>query len=81
MLIFIMGIIFELPLVSWLLSQLGLLKRSFFNKYRRYAIVILLILAAIITPSGDPFTLMVVFLPLYALYEISALFVKADKIA
>ena len=78
MLIFIMGVVFELPLVSWLLSKLGLLKRSFFNKYRRYAIVGGLIAAAIITPSGDPFTLMVVFLPLYVLYEISALFVKSD---
>ena len=79
MLVLIMGIIFELPLVSWLLSQLGLLKKSFFNKYRRYAVVITLILAAIITPSGDPFTLMVVFIPLYGLYEISALFVKSDS--
>ena len=78
MLIFIMGVVFELPLLSWLLSKLGLLRRSFFKKYRRYAIVINLLLAAIITPSGDPFTLMVVFLPLYILYEISALFVKSD---
>ena len=77
MLIFIMGVIFELPLLSWLLSKLGLLKRSFFNKYRRHAIVGTLALAAIITPSGDPFTLMVVFFPLYILYEISAIFVKS----
>jgi len=78
MLVFIMGLMFELPLVSWLLSQLGFLKKSFFHKYRRYAVVILLIVAAIITPSGDPFTLMVVFLPVYLLYEFSALFVKKD---
>ena len=78
MLIFIMGIVFELPLLSWFLSKLGLLRKSFFNQYRRYAIVVNLILAAVITPSGDPFTLMVVFLPLYVLYEISAFFVKAD---
>lgn len=79
MLIFIMGLAFELPLLSWFLSKLGLLKKSFFNKYRRYAIVGTLIAAAFITPSGDPFTLMVVFIPLYILYEISALFVKSDK--
>ncbi|MDR0233090.1 MAG: twin-arginine translocase subunit TatC [Dysgonamonadaceae bacterium] len=78
MLIFVMGLVFELPLLSWFLSKLGLLKRSFFNKYRRHAIVANLIVAALITPSGDPFTLMVVFLPLYVLYEISALFVKPD---
>ena len=78
MLILIIGLIFELPLVSWFLSKLGLLTRSFFKKYRRYAIVILLILAAVITPSGDPFTLIVVFLPIYGLYEISALFVRRN---
>ena len=78
LLVFVMGLVFELPLISWLLSKFGFLTKSFFGKYRRYAIVILLILAAIITPSGDPFTLMVVFLPLYLLYEVSAFFVKAD---
>lgn len=76
MLIFIMGIVFELPLVSWLLSQLGLLNRSFFKKYRRHAIVALLVLAAFITPSSDPFTLSVVFFPLYFLFELSRFLVK-----
>ena len=76
MLCFIMGLVFELPLLSWFLSKLGILHRSFFNKFRKHAAVILLIIAAIITPSGDPFTLMVVFLPIYMLWEISALVVK-----
>ena len=76
MLIFVMGIVFEMPLLSWLLSQLGFLNRSFFHKYRRHAIVGLLVAAAFITPSGDPFTLSVVFFPLYGLYELSAFFVK-----
>ncbi|MDR2385859.1 MAG: twin-arginine translocase subunit TatC [Tannerella sp.] len=76
MLIFLMGIVFELPLVSWLLSKIGILTRSFFNKYRRYALVGLLTAAAFITPSSDPFTLACVFFPLYGLYELSALFVK-----
>jgi len=76
MLIFVMGIVFELPLLAWLLSKLGLITKSFFKKHRKHAIVVLLVLAAIITPSGDPFTLMVVFLPLYFLYELSILFVK-----
>lgn len=76
MMIFIMGIVFELPLLSWLLSQLGILNRSFFKQYRRQAIVCLLVLAAIITPGGDPFTLSVLFVPLYLLYELSAFFVK-----
>jgi Twin arginine targeting (Tat) protein translocase TatC len=75
-LVFVMGIVFEMPLISWLLSKMGLLTRSFFYKYRRHAIVALMTAAAFITPSGDPFTLGVVFIPLYGLYEISALFVK-----
>jgi len=78
MLIFVMGIVFEMPLVSWLLSKIGLLKRSFFHKYRRHAIVGLLVAAAFITPSSDPFTLGIVFFPLYGLFELSAFFVKND---
>jgi len=77
MLIFIMGLIFELPLVAWLLGNVGILHRNFFKTYRRHAIVVLLVLAAVITPTGDPFTLMIVFLPIYMLYEISAYLVHA----
>ena len=79
MLVLVMGIVFELPLLCWMLSGMGLITRSFFKKYRRYAIVVILVAAAIITPSSDPFTLMVVFLPLYILYEFSALIVKPDE--
>jgi len=79
LLIFIMGVVFEMPLLSWLLSKLGLLHRGVFRRYRRHAIVALLIAAALITPSGDPFTLSIVFIPLYALYELSAFFVQPDK--
>lgn len=74
-LILVMGIIFELPLVAWLLGRFGLLTRRFFTEFRRHAIVVLLILAAVVTPTGDPFTLMVVFLPIYMLWEMSALLV------
>ncbi|MCM1164273.1 MAG: twin-arginine translocase subunit TatC [Muribaculaceae bacterium] len=68
-----MGIIFELPVVTWLLGKTGLLHRDLFSTYRRHAIVALLVLAAIVTPSGDPLTLMVVFTPVYILWELSAL--------
>ena len=81
MLIFIMGIIFELPLVAWLLGTLGVLHRGFFRTYRRHAVVVLLVLAAIITPTGDPFTLMVVFLPIYLLYEVSAYLVPKSSVS
>lgn len=80
MLIFVMGIVFEMPLLAWLLGVLGVLKRSFFRRYRRHAVVLLMVLAAIITPTGDPFTLMIVFLPIYLLYEISAYLVPKSVV-
>lgn len=75
MLTFMMGVVFELPLVAMLLSRMRLIHRSFFSRYRRHAIVALLVVAAVITPSSDPFTLMAVFIPVYALWELSALLV------
>ena len=71
-----MGAAFELPLVAWLLSLLGLVNKAFLRKYRRHAIVVIVILAAVITPTGDPFTLSVVAIPLYLLYELSILMIK-----
>ena len=78
MLILVMGIVFEMPLLAWLLSLFGILRKSFLREYKKHAVVVLLIAAAVITPSGDPFTLMLVFIPLYVLYELSILVVK-DK--
>ena len=74
--ILVMGIVFEMPLLGWLLGKMGLITRNFFAKYRRHAVVALLVLAALITPTGDPFTLCVVFIPLYLLYEATAMTVK-----
>lgn len=68
----VMGVTFEIPLLTWALGRIGVLKRSFFTRYRRHAIVILVIAAAVITPTSDPFTLAAVFLPLYLLWELSA---------
>lgn len=68
----VMGITFELPLLTWALGKMGILHRSFFSRYRRHAIVVLVIAAAVITPTSDPFTLMAVFIPLYLLWELSA---------
>ena len=71
MLVLCMGLAFELPLVTWLLALLGLVHRSTLRQYRRHAIVAVVIAAAIITPTGDPFTLTIVAIPLYLLYELS----------
>lgn len=70
------GIIFELPVVCWMLGKFGLLKAEWMTRYRRHAIVAILIIAAIITPTGDIFTLMVVSLPIYILYEASVILVR-----
>lgn len=74
-LIFLMGVVFELPLVAWILGKIGVLHREFFGEYRRHAVIVLLLLSALITP-GDAFSMFVVFVPVYALYELSALLVK-----
>ena len=79
MLVLCMGLAFELPLVTWLLSLLGLVHKTFLRKYRRHAVVIIVIASAIITPTGDPFTLTVVAVPLYLLYELSILMIKDKK--
>jgi len=80
MLILCMGLAFELPLVTWLLSLLGLVNKSFLRKYRRHAIIAIVIIAAIITPTGDPFTLSVVAIPLCLLYEMSILMIKDKRV-
>lgn len=79
MIILVMGIVFELPLLCWLLGKTGLLRRSFFRRYRRHAIVVLLIAAALITPTGDPITLTIVFIPLYGLWEFSSSLVPGTQ--
>ena len=71
MLAAMMGILCELPVICGILARLGLLKASAMRRYRKHAIVIILIIAAVITPTGDAFTLMIVALPIYLLYELS----------
>ena len=71
-----MGIVFEMPVVSWLMARMGLLSASSMTRYRRDAIVVILIVAAIITPTSDVFTLLMVSLPMWMLYELSVLIVR-----
>ena len=71
-----MGIVFEMPVVAWLMARMGLLSSSFMSRYRRHAIVVILIVAAIITPTSDIFTLLMVSLPMWLLYEVSVGIVK-----
>lgn len=70
------GIVFEFPILTILLSSLGLLHRASMKQYRRHAVCAIVVLAAVITPSGDPFSLAIVAVPLYLLYEFSVLICK-----
>lgn len=74
-----MGVIFELPVLCWLLAKMGIMKAAFMKKYRRHAIVVIVVLAAIITPTGDAFTLTLVSLPIYLLFELSVLIVRRTE--
>jgi len=79
MLSLMMGIMSELPVLSWLFAKLGLLSASFMIKNRKYAIVFILIISSFITPTTDIFTLMLVFVPIYLLYEVSIGVVKITE--
>ena len=73
---FMFGVVFELPVLCWLLGKVGLLKAEAMQRYRRHAVVAILILGAVITPTGDPVTLALVSVPIYLLWELSILIVK-----
>lgn len=79
MLSLMMGVMFEIPVLSWLMAKIGVLTASFMRTYRRHALVVILILAAVITPTTDIFTLLVVSLPIYLLYEVSIFIVRRCK--
>lgn len=65
------GVVFELPMISFFLSKLGILSPNLMRKYRRHSIVIIMILAAILTPGTDPVSQVILAVPLVLLYEIS----------
>lgn len=71
-----MGIVFEMPVLTWLFAKMGFINSDFLKQYRKHAIVIILIIAAIITPTSDIFTLLIVSLPMWMLYEASILIIK-----
>lgn len=77
-LIFSLGIMFELPIVIYALNRIGLVSKKALKSFRKYAFVGILIIAAVITPTTDPFTMLVVALPIYLLYEVSILLCNKD---
>jgi sec-independent protein translocase protein TatC len=65
------GIVFELPIVIYFLTKIGLMTPAFMRQYRKHAVVVILVVAAVITPSPDITSQLLVALPLYVLYELS----------
>ncbi len=75
-----MGIVFQLPVIVFTLAKLGLVNAKILKRFRRHAIVTIAIIAAIITPTSDIFTLTIVMLPIYALYELSIFSIRGINI-
>ncbi|HET9659049.1 MAG TPA: twin-arginine translocase subunit TatC [Thermomicrobiales bacterium] len=71
-----MGIAFELPIIMFLLARLGIVSPKRMSSSRRYAIVVVMVAAAIITPTPDPFNMLFVAAPIYLLYEVGIVFAK-----
>ncbi len=73
------GLVFEMPMVSFVLSRFGILTSKFMRKYRRHSIILILIVAAILTPTPDPINQLIFASPLFFLYEISILVARASE--
>ncbi|MBC7398944.1 MAG: twin-arginine translocase subunit TatC [Mucilaginibacter sp.] len=67
------GVVFELPILVYVLSSLGILTQKFMRETRRYAVVVILIIAAVVTPTPDMLTMTIVSIPLFILYEVGIL--------
>lgn len=65
------GVIFQLPVIIYILSKMGIMTPAFMRASRRYSTVIILIVAAVVTPTADPYTMLIVAMPLFLLYELS----------
>ena len=85
LLVLAFGIIFELPMILTLLAMMGVVDYKFLSKYRRHAIILNVIIAAFVTPTGDPFNLALMALPMMICYELGVLgariFGKKDETA
>lgn len=75
----IMGLLFEIPILAYFLARMGVITAEMLKRYRRHAILAIVILAAVITPTGDAFTLMLVSVPIWLLYELSIWIVKRQE--
>lgn len=75
----VFGIVCELPVISCLLARMSMLRSAWMSRFRRHAVVVILIVAAVITPTSDIFTLLIVALPIWILYEVSIWIVRIQE--
>lgn len=80
LLTFTLGLMFEMPVLAYFLSKLGLITRQTLRSGRSIAVVVLLVVSAIITPTTDPFTMLFVAIPLYVLFEFSILVCRSASV-
>lgn len=72
----LMGLCFEIPMALYILSKIGIVDRTWLIRYRKHAVVVICIIAALITPTTDVFTMLLVIIPFYLLYEASILIIR-----
>ncbi len=75
-LLLINGVVFELPIIIYVLAFLGVVTAKQLGSFRRFAIVIVVIVAAVITPTGDPINLLLLAIPMYLLYEVGVVMAR-----
>jgi sec-independent protein translocase protein TatC len=75
-LMFVIGLAFQTPLVVFVLARIGLLTPARMSRYRRHAILIIAVLAAVLTPTPDPFTMLMVMVPMWLLYELGIILAR-----
>jgi sec-independent protein translocase protein TatC len=73
------GLIFELPMLTYVLARFGIVSAALMRKYRRHAFVVILIVAAVLTPSPDPVNQLTFAAPLFVLYEISIIVARVAR--
>ncbi len=79
-LVLLMGLVFELPMIVFFLARFGIITAAFMHKHRKHAVIVILIVAAIITPTTDIMTQMLVAVPLWILYEVSIIVAKRVEV-
>lgn len=74
-----MGAVFEMPVLAWFFARAGIVSASVMKKYRKHSVVAIMSVAAVITPTSDALTLLVVSLPMWLLYEASVFLVSMSE--